>query len=777
MAGIFDNYKIALLDSTFFISNFTDEVKNGLLGAKVYVADTINSEIEQYRIVLSADKRDIYDSNVHYLKQHLQVISLNFDSFGALSENLQNDIWGLISLLTSLKAAFVVITANQLLIQRIILKELNVDIYDLKTNGFLRYSSFSSSKKILRFSESTWEKQPVIKKVSENTTLYLNDGKKVILGKELKSGLEANLYWIKGDSNTVAKVFKKDKLSAGKYNNIIRLSGINSAIDINWAVFPKKLIYYDTDCNNVAGFIEDYVATEENLEDIPLYLGDPFNVTEDYLLRKLSYSVDLCLKVVRQVCYLNTYGFYISDYNMGNFAIRKNDASSIQMWDTDSFGYDTFFGRFFSPDYTESINHPKYDIGTKEGAIDISNDALYQFVFFIFSLGDSPISGRNGKFKYDNPKYFAKDREKFFPQNIWKHLAEVFRGAKQPSAEALMKQLVFTSNQLKENLELNKTFEELFAEVIPGFAEEREKTEETQRNNSNGKSGSNTTSTTSSNARKSTTSSTSTTSFNARKSTTSSTSTTSGTSSNVSKSRTSSKSASNPTNLGNGNNTGTVIRKKVSLGILFAILLAIFAGYYLFPEYYNDAISWIDHQFSSFIGSFGGSVVTVEEQSYFENIDYFGWLPADAVKDVENAGWTACTEEQVDANCREGYIFAHEWDNEEKKVTLFVSSGLADEQMNSKGSFLTCSNNDVALAKGENAYLTLTATGNIPDVYTFEIKPYVDVDWEWGNWIEDTVSEITITGLNICEGYIRFYFVDKTNNNYIGYTDIYITIS
>lgn len=57
MPGIYDEYKIALLDSSFFVSNFSEGVKNGLNNIKVYVADTFNSEIEQYKLVcLRKDK-------------------------------------------------------------------------------------------------------------------------------------------------------------------------------------------------------------------------------------------------------------------------------------------------------------------------------------------------------------------------------------------------------------------------------------------------------------------------------------------------------------------------------------------------------------------------------------------------------------------------------------------------------------------------------------------------------------------------------------------------
>lgn len=469
MPGIYDDYKIALLDSSFFVSNFSEGVKKGLCNIKVYVAGTFNSEIEQYRMVLSTKRQKIYDSNVNFLNENMRLNMLNLDSFGSQSQRLHNDVWGILTLLVGLNAKFVVITANQVLIQRIVLNGLKVDIYDLNTNDFIRFSKFSAYKSRFKFKEATWITPPVNVKVAEKFTLYCKNGSKITLAKQIKSGLEANLYLVKGNSSLIAKIFKKDKLSASKFQNIKRLSEINGKLDIDWAIFPTDVLYYDYNCTNPAGFIETYVSTGESFEDNPLFLGDPFNITDDYLSKKQSYVVELCLKVVRQVCYLNTYGFYISDYNIGNFATIKNDDNNIQMWDTDSFGYESFFGKFFSPNYVESKNHPKYDIRTKKGAIDICNDALYQFVFSILSLGDSPISEVTGKFKYDNPNYVAVCKKKFFPQNIWKHLEDVFRGNKAPSPEALMQQLVVTNFQLRQNPSSDKTVRQLFIEAIPDY--------------------------------------------------------------------------------------------------------------------------------------------------------------------------------------------------------------------------------------------------------------------------------------------------------------------
>lgn len=711
MPGIYDEYKIALLDSSFFVSIFSEGVKKGLSNIKVYVADTFNSEIEQYKLVLSSKRQSIYDSNVRFLNENMRLNTLNLDSFGAQSEKLHNDVWGLLTLLVGLNARFVVITANQALIQKIVLNGLKVDIYDLNVDGFIKYSSFSTFKSRYKFTEATWTTPPMDVKVAENSTLFCKDHSRVTLAKEIKTGLEANLYLVKGKSGSIAKIFKKDKLSASKFQNIKRLCGINEKLDIDWAIFPTEVLYYDSNCTSPAGFIEAYVSTGDNLDDNPLFLGDPFNVTEEFLSKKQSYAVDLCLKVVRQVCYLNTYGFYISDFNMGNFATIKNNDKNIQMWDTDSFGYESFFGKFFSPNYAESKNHPKYDTSTKEGAIDISNDALYQFVFSVLSLGDSPISEHTGKFKYDNPNYFAISKRKFFPQNIWRHLETVFRGEKAPSAEALLQQLIITSNQLRQNPATDKTFKQLFAEVIPGYEEalkeleaERKAEREAEKKSTTG------TGTQTSNTNSGSGSTPSSNSVN-----TSGTSTTSSTSS-------SSTSTS-------GTGVGTKKKSKLKIAIIILAILAILGavGYYVSTTY-----------------AIGANAVVTEpkDKTYFDNIEYTGWSKDDAIADVKAAGWKVECIEDYSAADRIGDVIADYYNDDTKTITLTISKGATvDDYIKVTGAKLSVNKTDISLKKGESIKLTVSASGDCPETCYFSWGAYPDISGEWGDWILITLRK------------------------------------
>ena len=699
MPGIYDEYKIALLDSSFFVSNFSEVVKNGLNNIKVYVADTFNSEIEQYKLVLSSKRKSIYDSNVRFLNENMRLNTLDLASFGAQSEKLHNDVWGLLTLLVGLNAKFVVITANQVLIQKIVLNGLKVDIYDLNVGSFIKYSSFSTFKFMYELGEVSWPTSPpTYVKVAENSTLFCMDHSIVTLDKEIKNGFEASVYLVKDRSGSIAKIFRKDKLSASKFHNIVQLCGINAILDVNWAKFPTKILYYDVNCNSPAGFIQDYVSTDGNLDDNPLFVGDLPNITEEFLSKKQSYAVELCLKVVRQVCFLNIYGFYISDFNMGNFATIKNDDVNIQMWDTDSFGYGIFFGKFFSQSYAESKNHSKYDIHTKKGAIDICNDALYQFVFSVLSLGDSPISEYTGMFKYDIPDYFHVSRKKFFPQNIWRHLETVFRGEKAPSSEALMQQLIITDNQLRQNPVSDKTFKQLFVEAgyeealkeLEGEREAEKKkttTTRTQTSNTNGGSSWASGSSTSSNS-------------------------TGSSSSNASASSTSNTSGGSGSPSTSGTSAGTKKKSKLKIVIIILLILAILCavGYYVSTPYAVGTTGYVQAPKTA-VG------IEPKDKSYFKNIEYYGWSKEDAIADIKVAGWKAECIEDYSSVDKIGYVMEDYYDDNSKTVTLTISKGATvDDNIKVTRAKVSVNKTDITLRKGESTKLTVSASGDCPDI-------------------------------------------------------------
>jgi len=471
--NIFEGYKIVVLDSTFFSARFTKEFKASLNNVKIYVSGTFNTEIEEYRLVLSTERKKIYSENFDYISKNLILNTMNFDSAEGKGDKLNNDIWGLIDLIADINkkinAKIAVITANKLLMQKIVLYGVDVDCYDLNKQVLVFKRDYSSMKNAISFHETTSTSNCGEVRVTTGTTVYLSGNRSVVLDEEVNSGLEATLYAVKNDKSRIVKVFKKDKLGGAKLKNIQNVAGINDELKIEWAIFPTEVVYSDCARKIPIGFIENRIDTGNNLGENSLYFGAPLEVEEEYLNKRISYSLDICRKIVRQVCYLNSYGFFISDFNMGNFAISNMSYDVIQMWDTDSFGYQGFFGRYFSQEYKECVNHLPYDISKKEGAIAISEDALHQFVFKVLALGDSPISEYTNTFKYDKSDYIGLIRRSFFPINVWNYLADVFRGNKQPSSEMLLYELSVATKWLEKCPGEDKTVRQLFVDAFPGY--------------------------------------------------------------------------------------------------------------------------------------------------------------------------------------------------------------------------------------------------------------------------------------------------------------------
>lgn len=461
MPGLFSNYKAIVLDASFFAVEFSGLLQQELAQANVFVAETFNAEVAQYMELVTAERSDAYRRNIAFLQQNKPLRTL---SFGDLGENLHNDTLGVATVMAKANIKAVLVTADKLLIQTVVLSGIGIDIYDLTESAFIYAADFSAYARNFALQQETqWAGLPhQAQTVGPDTILYRKNGSSITLGREIRSGLEAHLFMLKDNSALIAKIFKQDRLPADKFKNILKIQGSNKQLDIDWALFPIDVVYYDAQCTKPAGFTEGFARATINLDDNPLYLGE-VNLPDIYLKSHLSDTIKLCLKVVRQVRYLSSYGFMICDFNMGNFALRDAHSPNVQMWDTDSFGFDSYFSGYCSGSCTSR----EYDIRIKKDAIGFCAEALYLFVFTLLSLGDAPISEFSGKFKYDNPKYNGRFRKVLFPDNLWELFASVFRGEKEPSAEMLLFTLHTALQDLKSGNFADRTYKELLAPVLP----------------------------------------------------------------------------------------------------------------------------------------------------------------------------------------------------------------------------------------------------------------------------------------------------------------------
>lgn len=716
MPGIFSNYRIAVLDSSFFLSEFTQEVKNGLKNIKVYVSGSFDSELEQYKLFLSREKLTILNSNLSFLTNSLSVNTFDMSSAGEKAVKLHNDIWGLISLLVSLKGNFVVITANQILMQRIILDNIPADIYDLNSNTFRNASSFAYSKVTYEFGRTSWPiPQRPDKVAKEGTTLYKNSGGTITLGEEMHSGLEGVLYRIKGQYQTIAKIFNKEELPGNKFSNLKNIAGINKRYDISFAAFPEDLLYYDSDCKIPAGFTEALVSSGENLGENPLYLGNISDCPTSKLDTRQSESIELCLKIVRQVCYLNVLGFFISDFNYSNFSIPSSNNPYVQMWDVDSFGY----GKYFSEIDAGYKLSRDYNYSVKRDAIASCYDELYLFVFSILSLGDYPMSEKDGVFKYSKSDYLsrpiAQSRKKLFPTPLWNLFSDVFTRKKEPSAEALLDQLSATYQDLKKNSYKDKSYRELLSTELSNTTGQST----TTGNNGTGIAGSG------------------------------------------------SSVAYGSTTTGSSSNGGQK-KSKIWIWIVAAIILIII----LIAQKSNAEE---DYESSTDV-----SPATSQQSISIDDIDFYNMSERAAIQAARASDWETKTVNVRDWSVRKGHVSNIQKEYDIKTLTLYISEGAGSEDdiaFNPAISIYSSKDN-IVLHPGSHETIVISGSGDeLPDSFYFSIHWQCEIETEWGDWLADGLSaDLTIIGTECSSGYARIYLVDGSTDIALAYTDIFITV-
>ena len=480
MSGKFQNYDFLVMDASFFLLSLANDNGENLLkelsGTKIYVpgiikkdkTDTFQMEIVEYASLLSEKRRAVYQNLMRSAVEARMLYHVHGE------EDIPIDTWDMILRFSNQKRRFAVVTGNQLLIDRIVLQgDVAADIYDLRDGSLIRQEDFQN-----RCEETDFQSMllpdvlpiPEQFKIKEGSRLYRSGKSPVTLGQKQAKGAESSLFLAyedydmvlnqddelefaamdqEDDPQFIAKIFGKGKLKAEKYQNIRDLIQNGTPSDTQWAIFPTDILYYDEECKIPVGMLERFVSKGTLLSNNRLYRGSLDSLTEREKESKLSDSVRLCRNIVRQVCWLNHFGFYISDYNLKNFAVQTGNENVI-MFDTDSFGYKQYFGGYFAGNAT----FKEYDVKKKLNAINFCDDALYIFIFSLLSLGDSPIhvSENGGRmFKYSDPSYAAYRRRKLFPKKLWSLFADAFTDKRSFSSEALLLCLSECLKYLEQN--------------------------------------------------------------------------------------------------------------------------------------------------------------------------------------------------------------------------------------------------------------------------------------------------------------------------------------
>ena len=338
----FRKYDYVILDASCFLAPDIDSsVLESLRESRVCVSTTFYAEASAFLDLFPQQHRISYKT---FTSQFPQI----------KTPSGQQSTWEMVRNLAAAGRHIAVVTGNSLLIDRIILEDapqVNADIYDLFRRDWISYDEFQERREDIEFQGDERSRIPPQKEaIGYGTALYTSRGEEVSLCKlegQIISGTESELFGVEnldGERLGIAKIFQTGSLTPGRCAHLQRLKEFAAGFDSSWCLLPKETLFRDESRQILAGILEDYVPENRTLFNCRMYLGDLSSSEE--LSMRLSDNLQICYNLVRQICYLNNYGFFISDFNLKNFALRQDDAEHILMFDTDSYGYKNYFAGF-----------------------------------------------------------------------------------------------------------------------------------------------------------------------------------------------------------------------------------------------------------------------------------------------------------------------------------------------------------------------------------------------------------------------------------------------
>ena len=452
----FRDYDSVILDASYFLAPKLDsDLLKDLRESQIYVSATFKAEADAYRKLHAANGGNSSANSF----EDFPYVGIKPQSAWEMARDM------------SASGHIAVITGNRLFIERLILEKtppICADIYDLFRGEWIQCGEFDSLRKGLELRQDEPSQTPPAQETyGIGATLYLPDGKAVFLCEPHISGTESELFGVHdghGRKIGIAKLFKTGSLTPEKCAHLRKLRDFSMEHHMTRCFFPEEILYRDKENRIFSGFLMDYSTDSRTLDKLGLYQGTPASVEE--LSMKLSDTLRLCHRLVSQVCYLNNYGFFISDFSLKNFAIRADNFDCLLMFDTDSFGYGNYFPGFRASGLTTA---KEYNTGTKSGALAFCEDALYVTVFSLLSLGSPPIfedkRSHTRLFRFDG-NIQDSYRKRFFPESLWKMFEDVFHFRQDFSAETLLLALSESLEQLREHPEKDFSYGQKIDKVL-----------------------------------------------------------------------------------------------------------------------------------------------------------------------------------------------------------------------------------------------------------------------------------------------------------------------
>lgn len=420
-------YAGLLLDAPFFTAPFSGEFMRILEQTDLYVPVTYEAVVAVFRDSLPTEERNIFQDNLNIVKHH------GVQRLGRLDKHY-NDILGAALHLSEQSERegkrYLIATANSLLIQMVVLRQLRLDIYDLTNDTRIQVETFPMLSRQFEFKElsgmivptadiekdpeTVSQKHPRLSSkmlYKEELELYDESGQmiRLVMDQDIEDGFEAVMYNIPDRPGYIAKVFKPSHppsliLNSEKLCNIHRLLELKQHPAYSWAKTPVQLLYKDPRQQDVVGFLMEKAEGGALLDVHPALNQENSTV-------RVGDTIRLCLDLATKLMCLGIYGFYVHDFNSNNFAWTHREPGKILMMDTDSFCSGDYFSTLQMPGFWYPKNR-EHKRSNKLTAIEDCLELAYIFEAWMLMRCTNALQ-RNGQLR-DDEMWF------YIPSNVRK---------------------------------------------------------------------------------------------------------------------------------------------------------------------------------------------------------------------------------------------------------------------------------------------------------------------------------------------------------------------
>ena len=449
------SYSQIILDGSFFINRIPDEILRQMDEDSLYLSPTFVAECSAYKPHMTPAQRAVFDYNREQLKPKL---SRN------KKLDYAEDLWNSLCVITKTgRSRVLLITSNLLLIQKVVLRQLRVDVYNLHELTFMPSSSFNSLKKQY---QCKMDRQRRLKDLTDRDEIdwlrddtldvYDEKGWMRLLWKasKVENGLEAVMYIDRDSPESLIKVFNWAHRTNDKLIHAQRLLELNrEMLQCDWAAFPQMMIYRDVDQERPLGF---YMKRFEGCQVLE-------NEVRQENRNPLRFSTILrwCRMLASQIAYLGVFGIYVTDFTEQNFLLPAEGSAEehMIMLDTDSFCLGEYYGARYKSEWDGwkilgLSGKRNVFVSNKADAIDLSLKLLYAEMFSILTAGQKPVVSE--RFVKDDPEInalFAKDGflRYVFPGRLWSMMEDIFTRSNTDIRVPSVDLLLYELNWLEKN--------------------------------------------------------------------------------------------------------------------------------------------------------------------------------------------------------------------------------------------------------------------------------------------------------------------------------------